>query len=169
MQLVPLPRMKPLHPSSLHILPSAWPTDSLYASLPALWTCIKILSRSRGDTTVRETAPATPPAQKAATIGWEANSRNCFSRASLAALDGSTTSGWDWDGDVSGRREVGLWHRREGGLDIRQTWRRGVTGTPPMAWLDTTGPCPVRGALSLGLLHPVAFRCDGERKPRPGV
>lgn len=75
MQLVPLPRMKPLHPSSLHILASAWPTDSLYASRPTLCTCMRIFNRSRGDTTVRDTAPATPPAQKAATTGCETRSR----------------------------------------------------------------------------------------------
>ncbi len=34
------------------------------------------MSRSRGETTVRETAPATPPAQNAATTGWAIVSRS---------------------------------------------------------------------------------------------
>ncbi len=67
MQLVPLPRMKPRQPSSRHIFARALPTDSLYSWRPALWTWSRILSLSRGDTTVRETAPAVPPAMKAAT------------------------------------------------------------------------------------------------------
>lgn len=36
---------------------------------PTLWTWKRILRRSRGDTTVRETAPATPPATKEARTG----------------------------------------------------------------------------------------------------
>lgn len=76
MQLVPLPLMKPRQPSSFHILSSALPTLSLYASRPALCTWKRIFSRSRGETTVRETAPATPPAQKAATTGCEMPARN---------------------------------------------------------------------------------------------
>lgn len=69
MQFVPFPAMNPLHPSSLHILPSALCTDILYSSLPTLCTWNKILRRSRGETTVRETAPATPPATKDARTG----------------------------------------------------------------------------------------------------
>jgi hypothetical protein len=71
MQFVPLPLMNPLHPSSRHIFARLLPTDSWYASRPALWTWNRIFSLSSGDTTVRDTAPATPPAQKAATTGCE--------------------------------------------------------------------------------------------------
>ena len=93
MQLVPLPAMNPRQPSSLHIFASAFPTDSLYSLWPALWTWNRILRRSRGETTVRETAPATPPAQKAAITGWEKKSRNCASRWPGAYLALMTSSG----------------------------------------------------------------------------
>ena len=76
MQFVPFPLMKPRQPSSFHIFMRPFPTDSLYSLRPALWTWKRILSRSRGDTTVLETAPATPPAQKAATTGCETISRS---------------------------------------------------------------------------------------------
>ena len=69
MQLVPLPRMKPRQPSSFHILTRALPTLSLYSSRPTLWIWKSIFSRSSGETTVRETAPATPPAKKDAKTG----------------------------------------------------------------------------------------------------
>ena len=68
-QFVPLPRMNPFHPSSRHIFTRAFHIDNLYSSLPALWTWSKIFKRSRGDTIVLETAPATPPAMNAATTG----------------------------------------------------------------------------------------------------
>ena len=71
MQLVPFPLMNPRQPSSCHIFFSAFPTLSLYSSRPALWIWNKILRRSSGETTVRETAPATPPAQNAAVKGCE--------------------------------------------------------------------------------------------------
>lgn len=92
MQLVPLPAMKPLQPSSFHIFAKALPTPSLYSLWPALCTCRRIFNRSRGDTTVRETAPATPPAQKAATTGCEIKSRNWdwFAAAAFAALMASS-------------------------------------------------------------------------------
>lgn len=91
MQLVPFPRMKPFQPSSFHILPSALPTDSLYSVRPALWTWNRILRRSRGETTVRETAPATPPAQKAAITGCEMTSWNWeVLEAAWAALRASS-------------------------------------------------------------------------------
>jgi hypothetical protein len=61
--------MKPLQPSSLHIFASAFGTDILYSSLPTLCIWNKIFRRSSGDTTVLETAPATPPATKDATTG----------------------------------------------------------------------------------------------------
>lgn len=47
-----------------------------------------------------------PPAQKAATMGWDTNSKRGRSRGSLTGLDlgGSTTSGWgDWDVSVQGQ------------------------------------------------------------------
>ena len=69
MQFVPLPLIKPLKPSSFHIFMSAFPTLILYSVWPALCTWNKIFSRSSGDTTVRETAPATPPAINEATTG----------------------------------------------------------------------------------------------------
>jgi hypothetical protein len=69
MQFVPFPAMNPRIPSSLHILPKAFPIDILYASRPALWTWNKIFNLSSGETTVLETAPAMPPAQKDATTG----------------------------------------------------------------------------------------------------
>ena len=85
MQLVPLPRMKPLQPSSFHIFASAGPTDSLYASRPTLCTCRRIFNRSSGDTTVLDTAPATPPPQNAATTGCDILSLNATNLWSGAA------------------------------------------------------------------------------------
>jgi hypothetical protein len=61
--------MNPRQPSSLHIFASAFGTDILYSSLPTLCIWNRIFRRSSGDTTVRETAPATPPATKDATTG----------------------------------------------------------------------------------------------------
>lgn len=69
MQFVPLPAMSPLQPSSLHIFASAFGTDILYSLRPTLCTWNRIFRRSSGDTTVRETAPATPPATKDARTG----------------------------------------------------------------------------------------------------
>jgi hypothetical protein len=69
-QFVPFPAMKPLQPSSLHIFASALGTDILYSLRPTLCTWKRIFRRSSGDTTVRETAPATPPATKDARTGW---------------------------------------------------------------------------------------------------
>lgn len=74
---MPLPLINPLHPSSFHIFISPLPTDNLYSSRPALWTWKRILSLSSGETTVLETAPATPPAQNAATTGCAISSRSC--------------------------------------------------------------------------------------------
>jgi len=88
-QFIPLPLMKPCHPSSLHILPRALPTDIWYSFRPALWTWYKIFNLSRGETTVLETAPATPPAQKAAVKGVETNARK-FN----ATLEGDTVTGF---------------------------------------------------------------------------
>ena len=70
MQLVPLPAMKPRQPSSRHILPRALETDIWYSVRPALCTWNRILRRSSGETIVRDTAPATPPAMKEAMTGW---------------------------------------------------------------------------------------------------
>lgn len=75
MQLTPLPAIIPRQPSSLHILARPLPTDSLYSSRPALCTWNNIFNRSNGETTVRDTAPAIPPAQNAATTGLEMVSR----------------------------------------------------------------------------------------------
>lgn len=75
MQLVPLPAMKPRQPSSRHILAKALPIDILYSLRPWLWTWNRIFNRSSGDTTVLETAPATPPAMNEAATGCEKNSR----------------------------------------------------------------------------------------------
>jgi hypothetical protein len=93
MQLVPLPRMNPRQPSSRHILASALPTLSLYASRPALCTWKRILRRSSGETTVRETAPATPPAQKAATTGWETKACSFKTRSEVGGRTGAVVEG----------------------------------------------------------------------------
>lgn len=92
MQFVPLPRMNPLQPSSFHIFPRADPTDSLYASRPTLCTCSRIFSRSRGDTTVLETAPATPPPQNAATTGCDIHSRKSANDSVSAGCGGPATA-----------------------------------------------------------------------------
>ena len=76
-QLAPFPRMNPFHPSSLHIFVRPCPIGSLYSVLPVLCTWNRILRRSSGDTTVLETAPATPPARKAARTGCAIICRNC--------------------------------------------------------------------------------------------
>lgn len=59
----------------LHIFFRALPTDTLYSSRPADCIWKRIFSRSSGDTIVRNTAPATPPAQNSATTGWLTNTR----------------------------------------------------------------------------------------------
>ena len=92
MQLVPFPAMKPLQPSSLHIFASAFGTLILYSFRPTLCTWKRIFNRSRGETTVRETAPATPPAMKEATTG-------CWKKARRFSLPLSTTAGFG--GNVS--------------------------------------------------------------------
>ena len=69
MQFVPFPLMNPLHPSSVHIFFNPLRIDNLYSSLPALCTWYRILSLSSGETTVLDTAPATPPAINAAVKG----------------------------------------------------------------------------------------------------
>lgn len=71
MQFVPLPAIRPLNPSSLHIFARALGMLILYSVRPLDCTCNRILSRSSGDTTVRETAPATPPARNDATTACE--------------------------------------------------------------------------------------------------
>ena len=76
MQLVPFPRMNPLQPSSFHIFIRPFPTDILYSFLPALWIWNNIFNRSSGETTVRDTAPAIPPARNAATTGCDTVWRN---------------------------------------------------------------------------------------------
>ena len=76
-QFVPFPLIKPRQPSSRHIFIRPFPTDSLYSSRPALCIWKRIFSLSRGDTTVLDTAPATPPAQNAAKTGCASTSRSC--------------------------------------------------------------------------------------------
>lgn len=117
MQFVPLPRMNPLHPSSFHIFPNACPTDNLYASLPALCICMRIFSLSRGDTTVRDTAPATPPAQKAATTGWDMVSRN-LTKDSWSRLEALTTPGSDCRAELA---KVSSWFLRPRTADMANT------------------------------------------------
>ena len=80
--------MSPLQPSSLHIFASAFGTDILYSSRPTLWTWKRILRRSRGETTVRDTAPATPPATKEATTGCRSPSLNLWRAVGVGALRG---------------------------------------------------------------------------------
>ena len=80
MQLVPLPLINPRQPSSFHIFIRPFPTDILYSVLPALCIWNSIFSRSRGETTVRDTAPAIPPARKAAKTGCDTVCRTCMRR-----------------------------------------------------------------------------------------
>lgn len=80
MQLVPFPARNPLNPSSRHIFARAFRTDILYSVLPADCTWNKILSRSNGDTTVLETAPAIPPAINEAKIGCDTVWRKAWKR-----------------------------------------------------------------------------------------
>ena len=75
MQFAPLPAIIPRQPSSRHILLRALPMLILYSSRPTFCTCSKILRRSSGETTVRETAPAVPPAMKEATTTCESQER----------------------------------------------------------------------------------------------
>lgn len=60
--------MRPLQPSSFHILARAGPTP-VYETLPGPCTWKMIFNRSSGLTTVLLTAPATPPAMKDAVSG----------------------------------------------------------------------------------------------------
>lgn len=122
MQLVPLPRMNPRQPSSRHILASALPTLSLYASRPALCTWKRILRRSSGETTVRETAPATPPAQKAATTGCETKACSFRSRSE----GGGRTGVVGRAGAVSVKGCV--WGSRDGGFGPAGDPSRGGAG-----------------------------------------
>jgi len=63
-QLIPFPRMNPLNPSSSQMRMRLRHTP-VYCFPEFLgWTCCIILSRSSGDTTVRDAAPAIPPAMK---------------------------------------------------------------------------------------------------------
>ena len=92
MQFAPLPRMKPRQPSSFHIFLSPCPIGSLYSVLPALCIWKRIFSRSKGDTTVLETAPATPPARNAASTGCAMVCRSCMRRDSGAGIGSPSTS-----------------------------------------------------------------------------
>lgn len=88
MQFVPFPLMKPLQPSFVHIFFSALHIDSLYSSLPALCIWYRILSLSSGETTVLDTAPATPPAINAAVKGVDTCSRMFHTNVLAAAVVG---------------------------------------------------------------------------------
>jgi hypothetical protein len=154
-QFVPLPRMKPLQPSSLHILPNAWPTDNLYASRPALCICIRILSLSSGDTTVRETAPATPPPQKAATIGWDIVSRNCIDQSLRA--DGFIASGTDYTNELVAEQ-------------VRMVAVCKVLRTADMMATEVIGPMSdsnVRPSLKLRIQKQAISLYGGSIGPRP--
>lgn len=89
MQFVPLPRMNPRQPSSRPIFTSAFQVDILYSFRPTLWIWRRIFNRSRGDTIVLDTAPATPPAINAATTG---SARLLFVR--LKNVEGLPTVSW---------------------------------------------------------------------------
>ncbi len=101
MQLVPFPAMRPRQPSSLHIFARAFGTDILYSFRPALCTWKRILRRSSGDTTVRETAPAVPPAMNDARTGC---ARTSLSRwrlvSSRAVRDYTGKVNWDIQSDT---------------------------------------------------------------------
>lgn len=86
MQLVPLPAINPFTPSSRHIFCSAFHIPTLYCDPPPGCTCSRIFNRSNGLTTVRDTAPATPPETKDATTGCDSQSRICQTGADCAAL-----------------------------------------------------------------------------------
>ena len=62
-QFDPLPRMYPRQPSSFHIFIRVGQTPR-YACEDLLCIWKSIFIRSRGDTTVRDTHPAMPPAMK---------------------------------------------------------------------------------------------------------
>ncbi len=122
MQFVPLPRMNPRQPSSTHIFFSAWPTDILYSVRPTLWTWNRILRRSSGETTVRETAPATPPPQKAAMTGSEMNMRDWAMKSEPAGAFRFSMSPCEESLLASrhgGHAQLCAGHRRVGGIDIR--------------------------------------------------
>ena len=63
---------------------------------------MRILSRSRGDTTVRDTAPATPPAQKAAMTGCETCSRKLTIDSEESSEDLATPGSDYYECEVSG-------------------------------------------------------------------
>jgi hypothetical protein len=67
MQFVPFPAIMPLKPSSRQIFASALEMLILYSVRPEDCTCNRIFNRSKGETTVRDTAPATPPPMNEAT------------------------------------------------------------------------------------------------------
>lgn len=90
MQFTPLPAIMPLKPSSLQILPRAFGMLILYSVRPLDCTCSKILRRSSGDTTVRDTAPATPPATKEATTACDTHDRKPWSWTSVGSAEDST-------------------------------------------------------------------------------
>lgn len=88
MQLVPFPLINPRQPSSVHIFFSALHIESLYSSRPALCIWYRIFSLSSGETTVLDTAPATPPEMKAAVKGAETCSRTFHMKLLAASVVG---------------------------------------------------------------------------------
>lgn len=120
MQLVPLPAMKPRQPSSRHILANALPIDILYSVRPWLWTWKRIFKRSSGETTVLETAPATPPAMNEAVIGCETSSRKRSMRGECVGVD---MIAGVWCGGAArsaGKREVGAARLTLVGSDVAE-------------------------------------------------
>lgn len=84
-QLIPFPAIIPRHPSSRHILSNDGHTPTYALFGPVGWTWRIIFSRSRGETTVREAAPATPPAMKYDAVWADKNGMRLF--FSTPALD----------------------------------------------------------------------------------
>ena len=57
-----------------------------YSDLPPAWIWSRIFNLSRGETTVRDTAPATPPERKEATTGCDNQSRKVHTGAATAGV-----------------------------------------------------------------------------------
>jgi hypothetical protein len=128
MQFVPFPRRRPRQPSSFHIFASPLVTEPLYSSLPApLCTWKRIFNRSRGETTVRDTAPATPPARNAAATGSDMLYRICRTSDEVANTPSLTVLGMEPESLPDGGRLVGVM-RREGAPLAAESADRGGEG-----------------------------------------
>jgi hypothetical protein len=132
MQFVPLPAMNPRQPSSRHILASAFGTLILYSVRPALWTWNRIFRRSRGDTTVRDTAPATPPAMNDATTGWPSAFRVRMTRVGVVG-EPSAMVAVAVAGDAEADEVDGV------GVEGRSECDRGVEGEEETDCQDQSG------------------------------